>query len=109
KSLNLLTLRTLSPILVQGFTYDDLTDLLFFDELSQHFEVRFHTSSLDRRTTLCRQQHRIADRNANGFITDVERHNPHVFPVCTQFYTAIMKDNLCSKSHCLGGLIEFEE
>src|SRR5262249_52887172 len=88
------TLGTLLAIHVQGVPDYDLMHFVFLSYNTKGFDIRFYVFAAEGGSSLRGQEKGVTDGHTNGFVTNVESHNPHIF-----------HDTILKSSSTLGGFI----
>ena len=94
KPLYLFTLGTGCAIHMKRLANHDLMHLVLLGQAPEYFDVGFQVFSPEGRSSLCGEEKCVADGDADGFIANVESHNPHIF-----------HDTIHESSSTLGGSI----
>ncbi len=79
---------------MEGFADNDLVHFVLQHDTAENFQVGFQVLSAQCRPGLRSHQKCVADSDSDGFVADVEGHNPHVF-----------HDTIARSSKRLGGSI----
>ena len=86
-----LALAALLSVHMQRLADNDFVHLIFVNKAAQKIDIGFKVFSLNRRPGLCCQQERVTYGNTDGFVSDIERHNPHIFMIQPPVRRAIIK------------------
>jgi hypothetical protein len=80
-----LALAAFFPIHMQGLAHNYFMHFVFLNEAAQKCNIGLKIFSLDCWPTLCRQEECVTNGNTDGFVTNIEGHNPHIFMIQPQF------------------------
>ena len=86
---HLLTLPALFAIHMQRLTEYNFMHFVFLDKPPKNFDILLQIFAANRRPRLGGQEQSITHGNSNGFVAQVESHNPHIFMIPTRTYTGL--------------------
>src|SRR5437016_11455316 len=76
-----LALWALLAVHVQRLANDDFVHFIFGNKSAKNIDIGVKTFSSNRRPGLCCEKERVTYGNTDGFIADIETHNPHIFMI----------------------------